>query len=89
MARRINHYKVTNNEMYNNFMIGQKLLFENELEFVYKGKDNNDIRKVVPLKHIVPYLKQRKLFSKTDDGTRGTFKGICYEIPASLFLIIS
>lgn len=84
MARKINHYKVTHNENYNNFMIGQNLLFENELEFVYRGKDHNDVRKVIPLKHIGPYLKQRKLFSKTDDGTRGTFKGICYEIPASI-----
>ena len=89
MARTSKYYKVTHNDHYNNFIIGQKLIYEIALEFyeialefVYKDAKLKEIHKIIPLKAIGPYLKQKRMFSRSEDGKDRVFKGTAYEIPA-------
>lgn len=81
MPRTSKYYKITHNEHYNNFIIGQKMIYEIALEFVYTDAKLKEIHKVIPLKAIGPYLKQKKMFSRSDDGKDRVFKGTAYEIP--------
>lgn len=82
MARTSKYYKVTHNDHYNNFIIGQKMIYEIALEFVYKDAKLKEVHKVIPLKAIGPYLKQKRMFSRSEDGKDRVFKGTAYEIPA-------
>lgn len=83
MARRTSSYKVTHKDGFDNFIIGQDLLFEDSLLFVYKVNDV-EIKKLVPTKEIGPYLKYRVFYKNDGEQNGRKFKGVAYEIPASV-----
>jgi hypothetical protein len=77
--KRVSVYKVTRNEQFkHSFFISPNFIFENEIEFVYK-EDDNEIRKIISMKEIMPNVKIKKFYSK-DSEMNIRYKGYVYEI---------
>jgi len=77
--KRVSVYKVTRNEQFkDSFLISPNLIFENEIEFVYK-EGENEIHKTISMKDVMPNVKIKKFYGK-DSEMNIRFKGYVYEI---------
>lgn len=81
---RVEHYRVTQNGRYNNFIICPDYLGENELKFVYDDAEGNTIEKIIPVSYIGPHLKQKLFFYKDEFLLKKQFRGVAYEVKADI-----
>lgn len=84
MSRHTDYYKVSKPEGFNSFLIGQNLLFEENLKFVY-DKNGQHIEKIIPVSYIGPHLTGPKTIWKCDeeDETK-KYAGCAYMVSASV-----
>jgi len=75
-------YTCKRNERFaNHFLVSPKMIYENELRFVYfDGK--TEVSKKVPMTVVIRNAKPRKFFGVDPETGRPEWKGEAYEIPS-------
>ena len=67
MARHTQFYRVSKDEKFNRFLIGQNLIEEVALKFVYKDPETEmGVEKIIPMTYIGPRLKGPMIIKKWD-----------------------
>ena len=79
--KRVDTYRVTHNERYNNFMIHPDLIYEDEILFVYK-ENGVEIQKKIPTRDAMKLVvKDKSFFSFDRELNRRLYKGHAYVVP--------
>lgn len=75
---KVDVYTITLNDRYNNFPIGENMLYEKELKFVYTIEGDIKVEKIVPVEFFSKYLLP-PIYQKNDKGELNG--GYFYRIP--------